>query len=261
MSTDRSPLMDSEEQQHLDALRQNYLKRLRVLELKAAQQGADTLAHVLIEIDDIKASIANIDLRRSEFEQDSPAAATPMPMESNPELHIDKHQVEIIFKGSFNGLTPELLGATIRAIAALVDIPTDQVVVQKVFIGSISFLIDMPIEAAKQLMAMYENKDLLLEEINVDQIRSVDSGAIANTLVNNEIHVLQAKVNDLEKMIEDLQQTLEARRLVDRAKGLLMDTQGLKEAEAFRKIQQLSMQTKKSMLEVAKSIILAAETQ
>ncbi len=38
-----------------------------------------------------------------------------------------------------------------------------------------------------------------------------------------------------------------------------MDTQGLKEAEAFRKIQRLSMNTRKSMREVAEAILLAHE--
>jgi two-component system, response regulator PdtaR len=39
----------------------------------------------------------------------------------------------------------------------------------------------------------------------------------------------------------------------------LMDTQGLKEADAFRKIQRLSMNTRKSMREVAEAILLANE--
>jgi response regulator NasT len=38
-----------------------------------------------------------------------------------------------------------------------------------------------------------------------------------------------------------------------------MDAQGLKEAEAFRKIQQLSMNTRKPMKEIAQAILLAHE--
>jgi response regulator NasT len=38
-----------------------------------------------------------------------------------------------------------------------------------------------------------------------------------------------------------------------------MDTQGLSEAEAFRRIQKLSMDTRKPMKEVAEAIILAYE--
>jgi len=36
-----------------------------------------------------------------------------------------------------------------------------------------------------------------------------------------------------------------------------MDSQGLKEAEAFRRIQKLSMDARKSMREVAEAILLA----
>jgi len=63
----------------------------------------------------------------------------------------------------------------------------------------------------------------------------------------------------LEKEVGDLQEALETRKFVDRAKGILMDTQGLTEAEAFRKIQKMSMNTRKPMKEVAEAIILAHE--
>jgi len=61
----------------------------------------------------------------------------------------------------------------------------------------------------------------------------------------------------LEKELTDTRNILETRKIVERAKGILMDTQGLKEAEAFRKIQKLSMNTRKSMREVAEAILLA----
>jgi response regulator NasT len=64
---------------------------------------------------------------------------------------------------------------------------------------------------------------------------------------------------EMDKQIYDLKETLDTRKLVERAKGVLMDTQGLKEAEAFRKIQQLSMNTRKSMKEIAQAILLANE--
>jgi AmiR/NasT family two-component response regulator len=63
----------------------------------------------------------------------------------------------------------------------------------------------------------------------------------------------------LEKEVGDLQKALETRKFVDRAKGILMDTQGLTEAEAFRKVQKMSMNTRKPMKEVAEAIILAHE--
>jgi two-component system, response regulator PdtaR len=52
---------------------------------------------------------------------------------------------------------------------------------------------------------------------------------------------------------------LETRKLVDRAKGVLMDRHGLKESEAFRRIQQQSMNSRKPMREIAEAILIASE--
>lgn len=68
-----------------------------------------------------------------------------------------------------------------------------------------------------------------------------------------------AEFRELQKQIEDLQEQLETRKLVDRAKGILMDTQGLTESAAFRRIQKMSMNTRKSMKEIAQAIILTYE--
>ncbi len=78
------------------------------------------------------------------------------------------------------------------------------------------------------------------------------------------IEVALARFNEfrtVEKQVGDLQEALETRKFVDRAKGILMDTQGLTEAEAFRRIQKMSMNTRKPMKEVAEAIILAHQTQ
>jgi len=61
----------------------------------------------------------------------------------------------------------------------------------------------------------------------------------------------------LRTQMSTLEESLETRKIVDRAKGVLMDTQGLKEADAFRRIQKLSMDSRKSMRDVAEAILLA----
>lgn len=65
----------------------------------------------------------------------------------------------------------------------------------------------------------------------------------------------------VEQQLGDTRDTLETRKVVERAKGLLMDGQGLSEAEAFRKIQKLSMNTRKSMREVAEALLLTQQVQ
>jgi response regulator NasT len=62
---------------------------------------------------------------------------------------------------------------------------------------------------------------------------------------------------ELEKEARDSEDKLETRKAVDRAKGILMDQYGLKEQEAFRRIQVQSMNTRKSMREIAEAIIIA----
>ena len=66
---------------------------------------------------------------------------------------------------------------------------------------------------------------------------------------------------ELEKEVGDLNETLETRKVVDRAKGILMDSQGLTEQEAFRKIQKMSMNTRKPMKEIAQAIVLAQDAK
>jgi response regulator NasT len=63
----------------------------------------------------------------------------------------------------------------------------------------------------------------------------------------------------LDAEVQRLEETLEVRKLVDRAKGILMDTQNLTESEAFRKIQKMSMDTRRPMKDIAQAIIITHE--
>jgi len=59
--------------------------------------------------------------------------------------------------------------------------------------------------------------------------------------------------------VGDLTHALDTRKLVDRAKGILMDTKGFTETEAFRAVQKMSMDNRKPMKAVAEAIIMAHE--
>jgi response regulator NasT len=58
---------------------------------------------------------------------------------------------------------------------------------------------------------------------------------------------------------EALRRALEDRKVVERGKGLLMEMENISEQEAFARIRQKSMDTQRSMAEIARAIILAAE--
>jgi response regulator NasT len=67
------------------------------------------------------------------------------------------------------------------------------------------------------------------------------------------------EVMALKEQIGDLREAIETRKLIERAKGILMDTHGLKEQEAHKRLQQESMNRRKSMREIAEAIILASD--
>ncbi len=63
----------------------------------------------------------------------------------------------------------------------------------------------------------------------------------------------------LEGRVKDLEDQLDTRKKVEKAKGVLMEKYKLSEQEAYRRIQKLSMNNRKSMREVADAILLANE--
>lgn len=64
-----------------------------------------------------------------------------------------------------------------------------------------------------------------------------------------------AEIRALDEEIDDLEEQLASRKIVDQAKGLLQASLGLTEPEAFRWIQKTAMDLRKSMREVAEGVI------
>lgn len=80
-----------------------------------------------------------------------------------------------------------------------------------------------------------------------------------------EANILTSVANQAAIVIENaelmvktkvIQGELETRKLVEKAKGILMRQHGLSEDEAFKKIQKQSMDTRRSMRDIAEAIIL-----
>ncbi len=128
------------------------------------------------------------------------------------------------------------------------------------------------IDAAQELSADLIAPVLLLTAYSQQELiqRARNAPAVVGYLVKPyresdlapAIEVALARYREFRSIqgeLHDIHESLETRKVVERAKGLLMDTQGLKEAEAFRKIQKLSMNARKSMREVAEAILLANE--
>ena len=64
-----------------------------------------------------------------------------------------------------------------------------------------------------------------------------------------------AQIQALEDEVADMAERLETRKVLDRAKGILNNTMGLTEPEAFRWIQKASMDRRLTMREVAQTVI------
>jgi len=86
----------------------------------------------------------------------------------------------------------------------------------------------------------------------------------------DEVQLVQAVANQAAIAIEhtralelamQAQEALETRKVVERAKGILMRMQNMNEEAAFRIIQRQAMDRRKSMKEVAEAIILSEEIQ
>ncbi len=75
----------------------------------------------------------------------------------------------------------------------------------------------------------------------------------AITLAMSRFHQFQA----LRQEVESLREALEARKLVERAKGILMRRLNLTEEEAFHRMQRRSQDLNKKLSEVAEAIIMA----
>jgi hypothetical protein len=67
---------------------------------------------------------------------------------------------------------------------------------------------------------------------------------------------LKAGLDAIRRENEDLKETIESRKLIERAKGVLMERHALSEAEAFRRIQKTAMDSRRRMIDVARALLL-----
>ena len=111
------------------------------------------------------------------------------------------------------------------------------------------------------LVSAYHNADLIERALHdhvlaylVKPIKTADlEPAIA--LVMRRFAEFQA----LQREADTLRQAMEDRKLVERAKGILMKHAGLNEPDAFRRLQKLSSEKNTKMVEIARMIVTAEE--
>lgn len=125
------------------------------------------------------------------------------------------------------------------------------------------------IEAARVLTAERLAPVVLLTGFSDDELieRAREAGVVAYitkplrpTDLKPAVEIALARFQEfreLEGQVKTLEEQLATRKVVEKAKGVLMTKFSLSENEAFRRIQKLSMNNRKSMREVAEAILLA----
>ena len=111
--------------------------------------------------------------------------------------------------------------------------------------------------AAVVMLTAFSQRDL------VEKAR--EAGAMAYVIkpfdssdVVPAIEIAQARFSEIVALDEEvgtLEDRLASRKAVDQAKGILQDTLGMSEPEAFRWIQKTAMDLRKSMREVAEGVV------
>lgn len=109
-------------------------------------------------------------------------------------------------------------------------------------------LLSVPLAVKGRVIGVLNNYTSYPHKFTADEIKVMATVANqAAIVIENSELVVKTKV---------IQEELEARKLIERAKGMLMREQNLTEEDAFRKIQKQSMDLRKSMREIAEAIIL-----
>lgn len=169
---------------------------------------------------------------------------------------LEEHSCIVVAEAP-DGETAVNLGRTIRPEIALMDIKMP---------GSIDGLDAARILIEEEicpvvLLTAYNHKEFVEESADVGVF-----GYLIKPINESEVFpalkVALAKwqyMQDLKEENADLKDKLEKRKIIDIAKGILMDKHNLKEREAYRRIQKLSMEKRTSMPEIAKSIIISQE--
>ena len=114
-------------------------------------------------------------------------------------------------------------------------------------------LISVPMMMKDKTIGVINSYTSSIYEFSSEEIKALQ-------VIANQAAVAITHTKVVEKSFE-MQEALEVRKLVERAKGYVMKSRKLSEPEAFQLIQRQSMNLRKSMREIAEAIILSEELQ
>ena len=111
--------------------------------------------------------------------------------------------------------------------------------------------------AAVILLSAFSQQDLIKKASNAGVLAYLVKPFQRSDLVPSIELALSRfeEISDLKQETVMLRESLETRKLVDRAKGLLIDNYGLKESDAYRYLQKKAMEDRTTMKAVAEDIL------
>ena len=123
------------------------------------------------------------------------------------------------------------------------------------------------IQAAREIAATEDTAVVILTAFSQRELidEAVDAGALAYLVKPYQqsdlvpaIEIARRRHQEMRELTDQaktLEERLKARKVIEKAKGLLIETASLTEDEAFRFIQTTAMSERKTMLELAEKII------
>ncbi len=127
------------------------------------------------------------------------------------------------------------------------------------------------IEAARRIMALAPCPLVLLTSRTEAAVaaRAVEAGVLGFLMkplrhqeLGPALDLAVSRCRELEAVRQEnetLKRKLESRKVIDRAKGILIQRLGLTEPEAYRRLQKTAMDTRKPIAEVAQALLLTDE--
>lgn len=109
------------------------------------------------------------------------------------------------------------------------------------------------------VLTAYRDREIAEEAVNMDImgyiVKPVDEDSLipAIKIAQNKHH----QIKEMEREFSRTKETLNDRKYVERAKGIIMERRNLTEKEAFSYIRRLAMDKGKTMAEVAKMLLKA----
>lgn len=112
-------------------------------------------------------------------------------------------------------------------------------------------------DAAVVILTAFSQRDLIGQAIEAGALAYLVKPFQRSELVP-AVEIARARHREMRALTDQAQtlaDRLEARKTIDRARGVLMDEAGLTEADAFRFIQQVAMNERASMVDVACQVL------